>query len=124
MPRRLRLAMSASFFHVINRSARRAPIFTRPTDYQAFLTVLQAGLERYPVRLLAYCILSNHWHMVVGPPDPKTLTGFVRWVTATHAIRWHRRHKTVGEGSLYKGRFLAIPIDQAANLVRVCRYVE
>jgi putative transposase len=109
---------------VINRTVRRVPIFHRPGDYRAFLTAVQQGLSRHPMRLLAYCVMSNHWHMVVGPPDTETLSRFVRWVTATHAIRWHRRHQTVGQGPLYKGRFLAIPIDHAAGLVQVCRYVE
>ena len=124
MARRPRRSTSAPFFHVINRSVRRVPIFNRPTDYRAFLLVLQQGLNRYGVRLLAYSVLSNHWHMVVGPPDTETLSRFVRWVTATHAIRWHRRHRTVGQGPLYKGRFLAIPIEHSGTLVHVCRYVE
>jgi putative transposase len=124
MPRLPRRSRPAPFFHVLNRTVRRVPIFIRPGDYRAFLVALQQGLERYPVRLLAYSVLSNHWHMVVGPPDTETLSRFVRWVSATHAIRWHRRHRTVGQGPLYKGRYLAIQIEASANLVRVCRYVE
>jgi putative transposase len=109
---------------VINRTVRGVPIFIRANDYNAFLLALQQGIDRYPVRLLAFSILSNHWHMVVGPPDTETLSRFVRWVSATHAIRWHRRHRTTGQGPLYRGRYLAIQIEAAANLVRVCRYVE
>lgn len=124
MPRRSRKSMPASFFHVINRTARRVPIFTRSNEYRAFLEVLDDGLERYPVKLLAYCVMSNHWHLVVGPEGTEALSRFMRWVTSTHAVRWHHRHGTVGQGALYKGRFLAVPITTAASLVRVCRYVE
>jgi len=124
MPRRPRASMPASFFHVINRTARRVPIFTRPTDYRAFLKVLDEGLALYPVRLLAYCVMSNHWHLVVGPKGTNELSSFMRWVSATHAVRWHHRHGTIGQGALYKGRFQARPIETAASLVHVCRYVE
>jgi putative transposase len=109
---------------VINRGVRKLPIFLRPADYRAFLLVLREGLDRYPIQLLSYCILSNHWHLVVGPDTTPSLSRFVKWVAATHAIRWHHRHETIGQGPLYQGRFQALPIDGAADLVRVCRYVE
>lgn len=124
MPRRSRRSTAAPFFHVINRTARRVPVFIRPTDYRAFLDVLGAGLDRYPVRLMAYTVMSNHWHLVVGPDGTEALPRFMRWVSATHAVRWHHRHGTVGQGALYKGRYQARPVATAASLVRVCRYVE
>ncbi len=124
MPRRPRRSTPAPFFHVINRTARRVPIFIRPTEYRAFLRVLGEGLDKYPVRLLAYCVMSNHWHLVLGPDGTEALSSFMRWVTATHAVRWHHRHGSVGQGALYKGRYQAIAIDTGDSLVRVCRYVE
>ncbi len=124
MPRRSRRALSAPFFHVINRSVRKVPIFGRSADYRAFLNVLREGLQRHPLRLVSYCVLSNHWHLVVESSDTIALIKFMQWVTATHAIRWHRRHKTVGQGPVYQGRFHSEPLEGAADLTRVCRYVE
>ena len=124
MPRRPRRTLSATYFHVINRSVRKARIFRNRGDYRAFLTVLQEGLVRHPMKLVSYCVMSNHWHLVMGPDDPETLTALMHWVTATHAIHWHRHHQTVGQGPVYQGRFRAEPIEAAADLVRVCRYVE
>ncbi len=124
MPRRPRRSLPVPFFHVINRAVRKLPIFARPPDYRAFLAVLSTGLQHHPVRLLSYCVLSNHWHLVVDAGTVATLSRFMKWVSATHAIRWHRRHQTVGQGPLYQGRFRAIPIESGAQLVRVCRYVE
>lgn len=124
MPRRPRRAMSPACFHVINRSVRKVRIFLSRGDYRAFSSVLCQGLSRYPVKLLSYSIMPNHWHLVVGPTDPDTLSRFMRWVTATHAIRWHRHRKTVGQGPVYQGRFRAEQIEGAADLVRFCRYVE
>lgn len=124
MPRARRTSLAAPFFHVVNRSVRRLPIFVRPPDYRAFLRVLEEGLARYPVRLVAFCVLSNHWHLVLGPDGTPQLIRFMQWVTATHAIRWHRLHELTGQGPLYQGRYHSTPITGPADLIRVCRYVE
>ncbi len=124
MPRRPRSSLSAPFFHVINRTARRVPIFLRPLDYRAFLDILAAGLARHPVKLMSYCVMANHWHLVVGPDGPEALSRFMQWVTATHASRWLRRHNSLGQGALYQGRFRSLPVSTPDELVRVCRYVE
>ena len=124
MARQPRRLLTAPYVHVINRSVRRVPIFARRTDYRAFIAVLQQGVARYPVQLLAYCVMSNHWHLVLEPAGTKALIDFMHWVTATHAIRWHRHHKTVGQGPVYQGRYRTIPIDTPDGLMRACRYVE
>ena len=124
MPRRPRSASAAGFFHVVNRSVRKIPLFQSPRDYRGFLLVLNEGLERYPVRLISYCVLSTHWHLVVGPVGTERLSRLIQWVSATHAQRWHRRRNSVGEGPVYQGRFKSFPVDASAHLLRVCRYVE
>ena len=124
MPRIRRHALTAPYVHVVNRSVRQAPLFVRRTDYRAFLAVLDDGLRRYPVRLLAYAVLSNHWHMVLEPGGTKTLIDFMHWVSTTHAVRWHRQHRSVGGGPVYQGRYHCTAIESADVLLRVCRYVE
>ncbi len=124
MPRLCRSRLDAPFFHVLNRSVRKSPIFQRPPDYRAFLAVLQAGLTRFPVRLVAFCVLANHWHLVVEPAGTQALIRFMHWVTTTHAIRWHRLRDSVGQGPVYQGRYRAVPLDGMAGLIRTCRYVE
>jgi putative transposase len=124
MPRRPRRSLSALYVHVTNRSIRKTPFLLRPSDYRGFLAVLREGLERHPLPLLSYCVMPNHWHLVMGPVDPPTLTRLMHWVTTTHAVRWHAHHQSTGQGPVYQGRFHAQPIDSAAGLVRVCRYVE
>jgi putative transposase len=124
MPRRPRSAAPETFFHVLNRSARRTALFSRPLEYRDFLGLLHDGLERHPVRLLAYCIMPNHWHLIVGPVNPLHLSKLLHWVTATHARRLHLRRKTVGLGPIYQGRFKSQVIQAADELVRACRYVE
>ena len=124
MPRRPRTALEPGYFHVINRSVRKAPLFQRARDYRAFFLVLEEGFAKHPVRLLAYCVLANHWHLVVGPTSPATLSKLMHWVTVTHAVRWRLHRKTVGEGPVYQGRFKSEAVVTTEQLVRVCRYVE
>ena len=76
MPRRPRGATSASFFHVMNRSVRKVPIFLSRGDYRAFVTVLEEAQPQHPVKLISYCVLPNHWHLVVGPTSTDALTRF------------------------------------------------
>ena len=124
MPRRARALENEYYFHVINRSVRRAPIFLRPKDYREFLEILREGLARHQVPLVAYCILPNHWHLVLGRTGTTQLSRLMHWVTTTHAVRLHTRRRTVGEGPIYQGRFKAHAIESSGALLRVCRYVE
>lgn len=124
MPRRLRHASAPGYFHVLNRSVRKTTLFQRPADYRAFLQVLREGLERHPVRLVAYSVMPNHFHLVLGPTDPQPLSRLLHWVSTTHAKRWHSHRKTVGHGPVYQGRFKSVPVHEAGELTRVCRYVE
>jgi putative transposase len=100
------------------------PLFQRPADYRAFLAALDEGLRRHPVRLVAYCVLANHFHLVVGPTDPGRLSQLMHWVCTTHAKRWHSRRDSIGQGPVYQGRFKSFVVVEAGELVRVCRYVE
>ncbi len=124
MPRRTRSTQRASYFHVINRSVRRLVLFTQPADYRAFLSILSQALEQYRVQLIAYSVMPNHWHLVMGQTDTETLSRCLQWVTSTHAIRLNRHHQTVGEGAAYQGQFTSVEIPAVGDLVRVCRYVE
>lgn len=124
MPRRARTLQSESYFHVINRSSRKSPLFERSKDYREFLRILREGLQRHPVPLLAYCVMSNHWHLVVGPVGTGVLSTLLHWVTTTHAVRFHAKRNTSGQGPVYQGRFKSHVIESAGTLLRAIRYVE
>jgi putative transposase len=124
MPRRPRATASTGFYHVINRSVRKAPLFSHPHDYRAFLAVLKAGVLRHQTPVVAYCLMVNHWHLVLGPLGKDGLSRVIQWVTSTHAIRWHKRRGTIGQGPVYQGRFTSTPIDDIAGLAPMSRYVE
>jgi putative transposase len=108
----------------MNRGVARLPLFQKDGDYDAFERILGEALHYYPTRLLAYCIMPNHWHMVLWPEQDDELTSFLRWLTHTHAMRWHTHYHTGGTGHVYQGRFKAFPIEADDHLHAVLRYVE
>lgn len=111
-------------YHVLNRAVARLPLFRKDADYAAFERILLEALERTPTRILAWCIMRNHWHFVIWPRKDGELTSFLRWLAHTHAMRWHVAHKTVGCGHLYQGRFKSFPVQTDEHFLTVCRYVE
>lgn len=111
-------------YHVLNRSVARLRIFKTDKDYAAFERVLAEAQALHPLPLLSYCIMPNHWHLVVRPRGDDDLTAFMRWMTHTHVMRWHAAHKTVGTGPLYQGRFKAFAVQADEHFLTLCRYVE
>ncbi len=111
-------------YHVLNRAVARLALFEKDADYEAFERVMAEAMEKHPTRLLSYCTMPNHWHMVIWPRKEGELTEFVRWLTHTHVMRWHAHYKTSGSGHLYQARFKAFPIQTDEHFYAVLRYVE
>ncbi|HEV3342013.1 MAG TPA: transposase, partial [Pirellulales bacterium] len=124
MPRVARIAPGGLVYHVLNRSVARLPLFQKPSDFEAFEHVLDEAQDRYPTRILAYCLMPNHWHFVLWPRRDGELTHFMRWLTHTHTMRWHAHYHTSGTGHVYQGRFKAFPIETDEYFYTVVRYVE
>lgn len=111
-------------FHVLNRGVRRLALFDRPGDYRAFLQLVGEAQRRVPVQCLSYCLMPNHFHLVLSPKADGDLSRFMFWLTTTHSMRWHVWHGTSGTGHVYQGRFKAFPTYSDGHFLRVCRYVE
>jgi putative transposase len=77
-------------------------IFRKAADYEAFERVLAEGLEHYPVELLTYCLMPNHWHLVVRPQTDQALGRWMGWVGVTHVRRHHEHYHRRGEGTSTK----------------------
>jgi putative transposase len=125
MPRRPRSALGGTVFHVLNRGVRRATLFNSQGDYLAFESTLMEAVERRRgIRLLSFIIMPNHWHLIVWPTHDDDLSEFMRWLTVTHATRWHAKHGTGGTGPVYQGRYKSFAVQQDDYFFAVCRYCE
>jgi len=124
MGRPLRAACGETVYHVLNRANARVTLFEADGDYRAFERVLIQACERVGMRLLSYCVMPNHWHLVVWPRGDGDLSRFMNWLTLTHTQRWHQHRQSVGHGHVYQGRFKSFPVETNEYLLAVCRYVE
>ena len=124
MPRMPRVAIGDTVYHVINRANGRATIFHNENDYQHFESLLKEGVELIGMRLLAYAIMPNHWHLVLYPKNDGDMSEFMRWITTTHVRQRRVKTKSVGSGHLYQGAYKSFPIEEDKHLTTVIRYVE
>jgi putative transposase len=124
MPRRAQVGDGEFVYHVMNRGAKRAVLFFCNADYTAFELILVEAQQRFRMRILAYCLMPNHWHFLLRPANARQLSEFMHWTTMTHALRWQALHQAVGTGAVYQGRYKAIPVQTERYFLNVCRYVE
>jgi putative transposase len=124
MPRINRIDIGGEIYHITNRANARIQIFDNPKDYQLFEEVLNEAKERTHMCIYAYCIMPNHWHLVVSPKESGDLQKFMGWLTMTHTQRWHASHKTIGSGHLYQGRYKSFLVQSNNYFLQLCRYVE
>jgi putative transposase len=122
MPRTARASVGGVCYHVINRGNGRARVFHKDRDFQAFVDLFEPACERLPMRILAWCLIPNHFHLVLWPRGDGDLSRWMQWLMTAHVRRYHRhRHSS---GHVWQGRFKAFPIQQDAHLLTVLRYVE
>ncbi len=124
MPRPPRSIEAGLIYHVLNRGNGRLRLFRKPEDFASFENVLAQGLEQYPVDLLTYCLLPDHWHLVLRPRTDEALGRFMRWVTVTHVRRHYAHYHLSDGGHLYQGRFKSFAVQDDGHLLTLCRYVE
>jgi putative transposase len=124
MARKLRSAAGGFVYHVLNRAVGRGTLFDDDGEYVAFEKALAEVVARTGMRLLAYCLMPNHWHLLLWPRKDGQLSTFMRLLTVTHVRRWHAHRGTGGTGPLYQGRFKSFPVQDDRHFLIVARYVE
>ncbi len=123
MPRTARIAPGGLIYHVLNRGVGRTKLFATRKDYQAFQRCLIDTLAQEPMRVLGYCVMPNHWHLLLWPQREGELAAFMMRLTNTHVRRWLTAHKQVGSGHLYQGRYKSFAMQDDAHFSTVERYV-
>lgn len=124
MGRPLRILPRGTIAHVVNRSVERRTIFHNRADYWAFISLLEEGTDKGWVEVLGYCVMSNHWHLLLRAAVDRGISHYMKWLTATHAIRYRTVHDSLGLGHLYQGRFRSSVIEDDRHFLTVLRYIE
>jgi putative transposase len=124
MPRTTRRILPGYVQHIVNRGNRRACIFRDPDDYKGFLRLLRDAGQRFEVSLFGYCLMPNHFHLIIRPDAARALSAYMHWLTSTHVRRLHRRYGTVGEGHIYQERYRNVTLTSETQFLNACRYVE
>lgn len=120
MARPLRLEFPGAVYHVTSRGNARQDIVADDRDRQQWLSVLAHVTERYGWLCHAYCLMDNHYHLLIETPQPNLSLG-MRQLNGRYTQDFNRRHRRVGH--LFQGRFTAILVEKEAHLLELCRYV-
>lgn len=107
----------------MNRSAKQLVLFEGPDDFDLFLEVLAEAEDRCPIRLLEYCVMPNHFHLLVWPETDMQLSTYMRWITGVHGQRWRRLRGLSGKGAVYQGRFRWVAVQSGEHYDIARRYI-
>lgn len=124
MARKRRNRAPGMVHHVVNRANRRKVLFHKEQDYSAFLSILEEAVARTRMRLLAFCLMRNHWHLVLWPDEDVSISAFMHWLTSTHVRRYHAHYGLTGTGHLYQARYRNDICRDDRGVLAVMRYVE
>jgi putative transposase len=124
MARRNRYAPPGKPYHVVNRGNDRRVVFAQPAHYKVFLQLVNAGTRKFAVDLHAYCLMPNHFHLVLEPREDEALSAYMQWVTGCYSCHLRSSTKTVGHGHVFQRRFWDAPIRDDLHFLTVLRYVE
>ena len=120
MTRPLRLSFPGAVYHVTSRGNARQDIVADDRDRSQWLSLLAHVVDRYGWLCHAYCLMDNHYHLVIETPKPNLSIG-MRQLNGRYTQAYNRRHEQVGH--VFQGRFTAILVEKDAHLLELCRYV-
>lgn len=121
MSRPLRIEYPGAWYHVMNRGRRKEPVFLSSKDYATFLTVMQEAASHWNLRIAAYCLMTNHYHLLVQTPDGN-LSRCMRHINGVYTQRFNREHNF--DGQLFRGRYKAVLVAEDSQLLEVLRYIH
>ena len=122
MPRTNRASQGGYVYHVLNRGNGGNDVFHKPDDFAAFVGLMREAHDHVPMRLTGYCLLNNHFHLLLWPHHDGDLSRWMQWLLTSHVRRYHRHYG--GSGHVWQGRFKAFPVQDDEHYLTVLRYVE
>lgn len=120
MARPLRIQYEGAFYHITARGNEKKDIFTNDTDRNKFIQILESVAEKYGWLIHAYCLMSNHYHLLVETPL-KNLSAGMRQLNGVYTQSFNKRHRRIGH--LFQGRFKSYLLEKERYLLEVCRYI-
>lgn len=112
-----------SYYHIYNRGNNKEEVFKYPEDKQLFLNQLYKNKQICDIRLINYCIMNNHFHLIVKTGrNPKNLSNFMQRITTSYAVNINKKHNRVGH--IFQGRYNANYLPYKKDLLRVTNYVK
>jgi putative transposase len=121
MSRSLRILYANAWYHVMNRGAAHATTFHDSEDYREFLDILRQTHRRYRFEIHAYCLMPNHYHILVRTPLANLSCG-MRHLNGLYTRHYNKKYQK--DGSLFRGRYKAILIDAENYLLQLSRYIH
>lgn len=121
MSRPLRIEFPDAWYHVMNRGRRAEQIFIDSTDYNVFVDLLKETAESWNVKVAAYCLISNHYHLLLKTPDAN-ISRSMRHLNGVYTQRFNRRHRI--DGPLFRGRYKSIVVGADPYLLQLVRYIH
>ena len=111
-------------YHVCNRGSRKGVLFDSYEEFASFLALIRRACTKLPMRIIAYCLMRTHFHLLLWPSGDDDIPRFMHWLTATHARHWHESRGSIGTGAVYQGRYVSVPITDGQHYFTALRYVE
>ncbi|UCG66506.1 MAG: transposase [Deltaproteobacteria bacterium] len=121
MSRPLRIQYPDAWYHVMNRGRRGDEVFIEAKDYLSFIDLLKEIVEDYNVKVSAYCLMPNHYHLLVQTPD-SNISRAMRHLNGVYTQRYNRTHHC--DGQLFRGRYKAILVEADSYLLELLRYIH
>ncbi len=124
MPRKPRAEELNTIYHILNRANARMKICFTCEDYEMIENTLFEAKIKFDINIYTYCIMSNHFHLLLSGNKEGEIQKFMHWFTSIQTQRWHKIHNTSGTGHLYQGRYKMFKVDNEKYFFTVLRYIE
>ena len=124
MPRHPRCSPDGYVQHVINRGDHRETLFHKRSDFAAFIALMAETARRIPMRVLAYCIMKNHFHLLLWPHRGIELPEYMQVLMNLHIQRYLKHYPPASPGHIYQGRYRNVIVQNGHHVLTVARYIE
>ena len=122
MPRIPRGETAGGIYHIINRGNMRMQVFDDREDYEYFLELLEKASKREKVEIHAYCLMPNHFHLLLVPKESNSLSRLMQWVMTSHVRYYHKKNKT--SGHIWQGRYKSFMVEKESYYLTLIQYIE